>query len=41
MKKVDLIDKTEALIIELEELELPDRVIIEIIEDMFYDLHYY
>ena len=41
MKKVSLINKLKVLMIELKELDLPDRVVIEIIDDMFFDLYYY
>ena len=41
MKKVDLINRIKILILELEELDLPGKVIIEIIGDKFFDPYYY
>ena len=41
MKKVSLINKLKVLMIELKELDLPDRVAIEINDDMFFYLYYY
>ena len=40
MKKVDLKNEIKILILELEELELPKKVIDEIIEDMSLDPFY-
>ena len=41
MKIANLINKKQISILELEELELPDRGIIEFIEDMNFDPYYY
>ena len=41
MKKVGLKNKIKILTIELHELELPERVNIQIIEDMFFDPYDY
>ena len=40
MKKVDLKNEIKILILELEELELPKKVIDEIIEDISLDPYY-
>ena len=40
MKKVDLKNKIKSLIIELEELELPKKVIDQIIEDTAFESFY-
>ena len=41
MKKSDLINRIKILTLELEEMELPEKVINEIIEDKFFDPFYY